>query len=536
MKKNIQKIHRNIFEHIRKRALSYEGKPSAELSRYRNDHKKNSERRFKKSDTSELLKSISKSHVIYLGDFHTFDQNQRTLLRIIRSLLKGKKKFKLGLEMISNSKQYEIDAYLNNFLTELEFLESVEYHESWRFPWSHYKILFDTAIENKLEVIGLNSVGNLKSRDKFASSIIKDELEKDPNTPILVLFGELHIDRDKIPMKVKDLVDIKSFSNTIIHQNLDEVYWKLKDPQKKGKVVRFNKNEYCITTSPPWLKYESMAYWYENLLDDPDFDIHEYIIENGLKIFGSNYQDNFHLISNEIIENLNLDIPKDLLDDFNLYDHSQLEYIESKIEKIEKNNIEIFYQYLVENTHSFKLPSSNSYYCSNYSLTRLSNIAGLHIFHCFLKKNFISATDAFNKGPNSRFALMTLEQMFSYFFSKIFNPHRKCDMYIDLKYQLENSKFSQLDKHGVKKTIEILDKPKEIKSILKGQRIHHHHLISKRFGKILGELLYEKVAYEQKKDFDNIFNQVNLSFNSFEKFVLDLLKNKRYKMKRKRFF
>ena len=109
-------------------------------------------------------------------------------------------------------------------------------------------------------------------------------------------------------------------------------------------------------------------------------------------------------------------------------------------------------------------------------------------------------------------------------------------MYIDLKYKIEHSKFSKSDKYSVVKTIEILDKPKEIKSILKGLRIHNHYLISKRFGKILGELLYEKVAYNQKKDFDNIFNQVNLSFDSFEQFVLELLKNKRYKMKRKRFF
>ena len=30
-----------------------------------------------------------------------------------------------------------------------------------------------------------------------------------------------------------------------------------------------------------------MIYWYENLCDDPDFDIHEYIIENGKKIFAN---------------------------------------------------------------------------------------------------------------------------------------------------------------------------------------------------------------------------------------------------------
>ena len=56
------------------------------------------------------------------------------------------------------------------------------------------------------------------------------------------------------------------------------------DPVKQG-IVSFSQNEFCIVSAPPWVKYESMVYWYENLCDDPDFDIHEYIIENGKKIF-----------------------------------------------------------------------------------------------------------------------------------------------------------------------------------------------------------------------------------------------------------
>ncbi len=534
MKKNILKIHRNIFEHIKKRALAYEGKPSKQLSEYRAEHNKISKKKFTKSDTKSLLKKMSKSHIIYLGDFHTFDQNQRTLLRIIRSLLKGKKKFKLALEMIPYSKQVEIDAYLNHQLTELEFLESIGYHESWRFPWSHYKILFDTAIENKLDVIGLNSKGKLSARDKFASKIIASELKKDEDVPILVLFGELHISPNRLPQEV--LNKSKDFKHTIIHQNLDEVYWKLVEPLKRDQIVQFNSNEFCIISSPPWLKYESMAYWYENLIDDPEFDIHEYIIENGLKIFGSNYQDNFNLITKEIIENLDIKIPYEYLDDFNLYDHSQLSYVEGQIGKIKDKNIQNFYLYLIENTHSFKFPNTSSYYCSNYSLTRLSNIVGVHIFHSFLNKKSISALDALYRNSYDRFTLMVLEQMFSYFFSKVFNPHRKCDMYIDLKYKLENKKYFTHQKYSAKKTFEILNSPKDLKKILKGQKIEQHYLISKRFGKILGELLYEKIAYQRKNVFEKILNHVNLDFDNFEIFVVEMLKNKAYKMKRKRFF
>ena len=35
---------------------------------------------------------------------------------------------------------------LDSTLTEKEFLESINYHESWKFPWHHYKQFFDYAI------------------------------------------------------------------------------------------------------------------------------------------------------------------------------------------------------------------------------------------------------------------------------------------------------------------------------------------------------------------------------------------------------
>ena len=62
------------------------------------------------------------------------------------------------------------------------------------------------------------------------------------------------------------------------------------------KVLKFNKREYILLTSAPWLKYESQIYWYEHLSEDPEFDIHEYIIENGALNFSENVPENFYFL------------------------------------------------------------------------------------------------------------------------------------------------------------------------------------------------------------------------------------------------
>ena len=105
----------------------------------------------------------------------------------------------LALEMIHSEYQIYIDAYLENHLTDLEFLDSIRYHDSWRFPWTHYKLIFELAKNHNLKVIGLNTNGNLQKRDQFAADKLAEISQANPNSPLIVFYGELHITKNKIP-------------------------------------------------------------------------------------------------------------------------------------------------------------------------------------------------------------------------------------------------------------------------------------------------------------------------------------------------
>jgi hypothetical protein len=534
LKLEITNLRRKIYEHLKQKALGHEGGQSKELKAYQKDQENFSLREFQASNIDELLNSVSNSKTIYLGDFHTFDQNIRNVLRILKVLINKSNDCIVALEMVDARYQFYIDTYLEGHITDLEFLESIDYHDSWRFPWTHYKLIFELAKEHNIKIIGLNTAGTLSERDKFAAGLIQRTHKSYPDTQVLVVYGELHISPDKIPQLVSN--EDKSLTHTIIHQNLDEVYWKQIENNDNNKVIKFNENEFCINSAPPWIKYESMIYWYENLCDDPEFDIHEYIIENGKKIFSEDTHENFFHICHEMIKAIKIDFDIDELEDFNLLDHTSLEFVEEKIYNYENSALSNFYQHLIYTGQSFRLPDHKTFYCSSYSMNRIAYLAGIHIYHYFLNQNNRNAFEILNDGSQEeKFVHFTLESLFAFFFSKVINPHRKCEMYIDLRHFQAKAEHDH-KKKVIKAAIESLD-DSSLQGKFKNFHLHTIHESALFVGHILGEYLYEHVfnlnkAINLESDFLNTTPD-NFSFQRVKKI---LLKGTPYKKHQKRYF
>jgi hypothetical protein len=529
----LTRLRRNIFDHLKSRALDYEQHFNRDLKRYQKDQAKSATRPYTPSNHNELIEQVTHTDIVYMGDFHTFDQNARSVIRILRQLIKQNKDICLALEMIDATKQYAIDAFMENHITELEFLDEINYHNSWRFPWIHYKELFEMAKEHKIHLYGINKQGSsLQERDEFAANQLYHLKKIFPTNILVVVYGELHIVENKIPRMVRE--KDATLSQTIIHQNLDEIYWQQVEQRTQHNVLKFNNNEFCIQSAPPWIKYESMVYWYENLINDPDFDIHEYIIENGKKLFGEDVHDNFYQIIEETLKLVRIQIPSNNLDVFNLYDHTGLDYIEDYIEENYSDKILEFYNDLITKNYSFKLINSNVIYCSSYSLNRLAYLAGIHLYHLNIadKSNAMKQNIEKGKAPD-RFCLFALEALWAHFFSKVFNPHRKCDLYLDLKGKIKS--LPALDKG-----LDVLNAGKFDK--LKGMRLFSLYQVATPIGHLLGEHLYEqfvdKMTDQNSISIDQIQEmfQMTPSVKSFNEIRSILLSSKRYKTRRKGLF
>ncbi len=417
-------FQKNIFSIMKERALEYEGETSEELLDFRRNLELYAQRETLSVSEKELFNDLSVADIIYLGDFHTFDQNVKNLMRLVKHLFSHSQGLVIGLEMIDFENFSTLNSYLLGDLTEFEFLEQINYSQSWRFPWSHYKEIFDFCIKNKVSLVPLNSKGSLAEREDFAANVIKEEKEKHPNKSFLILFGELHLAPNKLPLRVKEVIG-DGVNSLIIHQNLDQTYWNSLDHEEKVddfQILKFSNEEYCLISSPPWMKYESMCYWFEGLMDDVEFELHEYIVSKGYKLFSENPQDSFVEIKTRIYSFLGI---KNLEFDQNVYDHKSLDYVKSLSEKSSFTKI---YEECLTHNHSFCSLDGKFIYCANYSINEVARLAGFDLVLRSFDKQELLVKDKQFLG-----LFLIHAHLVSYLIAKILNPFLKCDLYLDLE-------------------------------------------------------------------------------------------------------
>lgn len=539
-------LHKTIYKQLKKRANSLEGEVSKELKSYERNQRKYANREFSGASIDQLFRSIRNSQVVFLGDFHSFDQNTRNLERLTRELLKQKKKFSLGVELVDGDHQYAIELYLNHEITELEFLEEIEYHKSWRFPWSYYRPFFEMARKHQLQIIALNSEGNLEERDARAATIISENLTKNPEERFLILFGELHIVPNKLPKRLKDKASKINphYRATIIHQNLDEVFWKIHEVEieKHNQIVKFEDNEYSLQTAPPWIKYESMIYWYENLSDDPEFELHDYVLNTGILNLHSNMPENFIFLCEKIRKTLDYDVSDEELEDFNLYEHQNLSLISDKVGRLPKSTLSNFYKRLISIGRVFRIPFSNNYYCSSYSINRISFICGLHLQDITIRKKNINYESALmEKNIEQKFVLFIKQHSIGYLASKVINPFRKCDLYLDFK---EKYKYEQGGKDTLnvyKSLINIIESEgcEEFTSLLDKTTHLHIYEVARKLGFYFGEVLYEDFLIKGNEQYSEVFQYLNndvLHYHQFTNTLRTLIPKATLHLQKKRLF
>jgi len=99
MKLNIKKSRLEIHKNTKQKALEYLSYLSDELIEYQKGVEHYKEREFSISNKDDLFEAISKSKLIFLGDFHTFDQSSKNLERILKTFFEPNNDIILGVEL-----------------------------------------------------------------------------------------------------------------------------------------------------------------------------------------------------------------------------------------------------------------------------------------------------------------------------------------------------------------------------------------------------------------------------------------------------
>ncbi len=536
MEFQITPLQKRMYDYLKSRATKLLGQQQGGLKRYYLDQTYYFSRPFYAAKFPELFHSIDNSELIFLGDFHTFDQNIVNATRLLKRLCQSSRNPVLGLEMVSVEHQSHLDAFMDGQLTEFEFLESIHYHESWRFPWPHYRKILELAKNQGMKVRALNSQGSLVKRDETAAKIIVELLETSKDRPVIIFFGELHILPNKIPRLVLERLK-NSIRYTIVHQNNDQLFWRQQEHKRWSELMAFSPHEYCLQTSPPWIKYESFLYWYESMAEDPDFDLHEQIFESGVKALSSDTNEHFYFILRELSDLMGFNFSQEDLKDFNLKDYYDLERVKDIAEENYNKGWQKFLLKLIEKNESFKMPGLNTYYCPQYSFNRLITLAGMHLV-ALLNPAMDSVEFRLTK-VSDFFVSYVYQNSLSYFFSKFFNPHRKCDLYMDLKGKAESKRTYKNYRKQILYALSILEE-KAYPSVLFKEGLLFNYGVAKILGKLLGEYLYRQQLDPANQLSAEVFRESLLpevpSLETLSKKIGQVLKSDSFLTERKRFF
>lgn len=252
---------------------------NAAYRRYLVEYQKRVKRYERTADFKELLDQILEADIIYVGDYHTLKQAQRTVVRLLRHLPLELRPT-LAVEFVEGKHQAAVNSYLSDQIAEKSFLRRIKHDASGVFAWDHFRPLFDFSRTHKLPMVGIdlqlsNSKDSLRRRDQFAAERIAAAIAARPNNKMLVHIGELHISPNHLPAVVdKELKKrgIKNKRALVVYQNCEEIYWQLESQglEHDVEVVRVAQDQYCVINTPPIVCQQSFLNWLD--ADDELFD------------------------------------------------------------------------------------------------------------------------------------------------------------------------------------------------------------------------------------------------------------------------
>ncbi len=505
---HLLRIQRALYDRLRSHARGLLGGLSPEMKKYFQEYQRDFQDYQELSTKRELLLDILNSQIVFFGDYHTLSQAQRTVVRLLRDsvkLLKRKqRRILLALEMLQNKDGAVIKRFLSGKLSEEDFLKKIRFHKNWGFSWGNYRELFLFAKENNIEIIGISPEArdkkySLEERDKYASSILCELTEKDPDALVVVLIGDLHCAEKHLPKNVKTGLAKKSLErkSLIIHQNSEKFYWKLVEQgvEQLVDVVRVKKGVYCVMNTPPWVKLQSHVKWVELLSEsqerellDPTDAVHK--LEHTHEI-------------EDLIKHLGefLEVNTDGFDDFQIKGPFDLSFLSSLSKKYTKRELNLLVYYFTQ-FKSLYIPEGNLLFLTSLNLNHSASLTAQYL-HAKL-----SGFDRLFTRPRQDFYTFIWMEALGFIGSKIVNHNRKCNGPSDLR---KMQKGKSTDQMLVAKTaLEHLERERnffkggkkfagiEISNKAKSnQEIAFYFKVSKALGQIFGEALYRAV-FENK--------------------------------------
>lgn len=368
------------------------------------------------SRQEELLDAILASDVIYVGDYHTNEQSQRTLLRLLKIVLEKTDSIAVGLELVQRSHQRYLDAYIRGEMEEPDFLKKINFKKYWYFDlWQNFKPIFDFARFHRISLFAvewsLTTAMPLRKRDQCSAHLIRSIFEKNHVQKLFVFMGDLHVAPEHLPHEVGRELKERGIEKRelIIYQNSEAIYWRLAEQELEHKVeiVRISDKEFCIINTPPIVWQQSYLNWLENEEGAIDF---------------ADAKHSFLELLDRISEFLGIRPPKTHgdRDDVEVFTCGDLSFLKtlSEDESLSKKDIRHIKKQILA-SESYCLPQKGTIYLANLSINHASEEAAHYL-------KYLCSGPEGPRDPVDAFYTNILHEALGFFGSKIINHKRKC--------------------------------------------------------------------------------------------------------------
>lgn len=459
------------------------------------------------STIDELLEVVEKADVIYLGDYHTNRQSQRTLLRLLKLLVERNQSLAVGLEFVQKRHQHYLDDFLSEKISESLFLKKIQFQKYWYFDlWQNFKPIFDFARYHKIPLFGIEwSLGpeaTLSKRDKKGGELMAGLLGRYPDRKFVFFVGDLHLAPSHLPQEVQRVLKGKGQSkkDLIIYQNSEKIYWQLAEDgvEDKVEVVRIDARSFCIINTPPIVWQQSYLNWIEQEEGEIDY---------------ADAKQHFLDLMHRIAEFLAIELTTKA-DDVEVFTCGDLSFFKKLAEddNFSKRDLQQIKKQVLA-SESYCIPERRLIYLANLSINHAAEEAAHYLkFLCSGREKPRESVDAFYANA--------IHEALGFFGSKIVNQKRKCfheKEYLELLSYLRSSQVSGRRKLELEIALLVLEHKKlEKRGIAIRSKVHlpkaffksHHDLffgVTHALGYMLGDrlyygLLHEKISKEEIRD------------------------------------
>lgn len=382
----------------------------------------------------EMMGAVFKADIIYVGDYHTCNQSQRSFLRVLKALAAKDKNFVLALEFIHNRYQDLLDSYMSGRITEETFIKKANLKEHWIFDlWENFKPLFDFARYHNISLYGVDVAppgSTLLERDVATAKLLAKIIKENPQKRVFVFIGDLHIAQAHLPKEVDDFLNISLRKKSLIlFENSEEIYWKL---AKEGlddqvEVVLLPDGNFCRMHTPPIVCQQSYLNWLEN--DEEEIDYYD---------AKASFLELVERISDFLKIKLGPD--KEEVEVFTCGDLSFLKRLKES-DKFSKREISEIKQQILS-SESYYIAKTKFVYLANLSLNHAAEEAAHFI------KNLCSGLEEPRELVDAFYANI-LHEALGFFGSKIVNHKRKCFHEKDFEELLDYFKRVRIPKERV---------------------------------------------------------------------------------------